>query len=304
MKDEAKLVSKRDKKRTLPEFKIFKKEITKDIDELEKKKQVLKDREKEADSRLKTISDMEKGLKELSKKLNKDEQLLKKEKDLIKTKEKLIKEIKKDLHKKYDEAIKEIENTKVELKDKKSNFLKLQKFYQARENRLSHEESNLLKEKRQYSKLVSGLLNQHFGIAKSDLENTEHRIQELKDKNKEAGKQLKGYEKKFRDLVKEKDRMKNEIIAKKTYFSEVELEFKQKDPKFQTLNEILDKKNMLNIEKESVLLDLKTNIEKADAELKSKIQRLDLKELDLKTAQKDMERLTFDLSNNRNRLAL
>jgi len=288
----------------LPEFKIFKQELTSDIDELEKKKHILKDREKEADSRLKTISEMEKRLKELSKKLNKDEQLLKKEKDLIKTKEKLVREIKKDLHKKYDEAIKEIEKTKIDLKDKTSNFLKLQKFYQVRENRLSHEESNLLKEKRQYSKLISKLLNQHFGIAKSDLENTEHRIQELKDKNKETGTQLKDYEKKFRDLVKEKDRIKKEISDKKNYFSTVETEFKEKDPEFQTLNEILDKKNDINIEKESVLLELKTHIEKADAELKSKIQILDLKEFDLKTVQKDMERLTFDLSNNRNRLAI
>ena len=304
LKDEKKIIEKRDSIRPLPEFKIFKQELGRDIDELEKKKDVLKSKEKEADSRLKTISIMEKKLKELSKKLGKDEIMLKKEKDLIKTKEKLIREIKKDLGKKYNEAVKEIEKIKFDLKDKKSNFLKLQKFYQARENRLSHEEANLLTEKRQYTKLVSGLLNKHFGIAKSDLENTGHKIQELKNKNKEAEKQLKGYEKKFRDLVREKDRIKKDISDKKNYFSTVESEFKEKDPEFEKLNVLLNKKNELNIEKESVLLELKTKIEKADAELKSNIQGLDLKELDLKTVQKDMERLTFDLSNNRNRLEI
>ncbi len=300
-KEKKKLKEVQKNKDELPAFKILDHNIKDQIDSLEIKKKELEKQEKEIDERLKEISVMEQKLKELSKKLKEDDYTIKEKKEIIKKKEDIIQEIKKELTNKYDYAIKEIDSLKEELKEKEANFMKLQNFYQKREIKLSHEEGNLLKDKKEHSKIVSSLLQKHLILAKKDLEIIDSKLSELKEKNRKAENTINEYEKKFQKIVEEKDLIKKEIIDKKEYFENVEKEFKEKDPQYEELRDNLEERMSKVINKESELMNYKAQIEKSKEELKQKQQSLELKEIDLKGIEKDIEKLNFELKNKETR---
>ncbi len=291
------------KRRTkLPAFKTLSGNIDKELTQLSKKKEELEKKEKEVEERLKAVKEMEKKQKELTKQLGKDEMAIKNEKEFIQTKEKVIKKIKKELEKKYKDAAKEIEYLRKEIEDKEDSFLKLQDFYKNRENKLSLEEENLLKEKRRYAKLVSGLITNHLSVAIRDLKGVNEKLRDVEKKNKELDKKLHEQEKRHKDLIKEKDDIKKDMEQKKKLFDETEKDFEKKGPQFEELDKRLKKKEENLQEREKHLITFGQRVKESQNTARKKEQELEIKELELKSIEKDIERLSFNLKNDNLRL--
>jgi len=286
----------------LPSFKVFQSNISNEIGELETKRKDLLKKEQEINEKLKSISVMEKNLKQLSAKLKIDDTQVREKTGLLEAKETVLTSIKKELDKKYSHAIGEIEKLKNDLREKEENFLKLQKFYQSRENRLSVEEGNVIIEKKQYGKLVSNLLAKHLELASLDLRRVNENLETVKEKNKNSDKRLIEYDKKFWNIVREKDEIKKEMEAKKKYFDNLEEDFSKKDPEFEEINKKLDKRNETTIKRETNLIDFEKNIETTEQELRRKAQSFDIKELDLKSVEKDMDRIRYDMKSKQLRV--
>jgi hypothetical protein len=285
--------SKKEEKKTILESKA----ITKEIAGLDKRRAELEGKEKELSEKLKSVNVMEKHLHEWNSKLGKDDESIKKKTAFLESKEKILDMIKKDLDEKYKETAKEIDKIKKDMKEKGNNFLHLQKFYQSRENRLMVEEGNILDEKRNYSKVVSGLLSKHIIIAKKDIEKADLKLSEMARKENKLDGEIRGYKTKFSDLIKEKDSIGKGIAEKKIYFDGVERDFRSKDPEIAELNSNLDKREMTLLKREDGLSRFMLEIENSNGELKRKSDALDMKELDLKYVEKDIEKLNFTLQN-------
>ncbi|NTV23194.1 MAG: hypothetical protein HGA85_02345 [Nanoarchaeota archaeon] len=297
-------ILKRMQERKLPEYKEFETNINSQITDLDKKREELRLREKDIGERLNAVAAMEANIKGMSSKLSQDEKSMKSRAQFLESKEKVLKKIKDELSKKYDSAIQEIEAMKNEVKEKQESFIKLQRFYQERENKLSVEEENLLNEKRQYSRLVSGLLMRHMDIALSDLAATEKKITTLLAHEKELDESLNSKVDNYKDITKEKDSIKKDMEQKKKYFDTVELEFNQKAPEFEALDRQLTMKQEALAKKEPAVISFEAQLGKSELEIRSRLQSLELKELDLKSMEKDIDKIKYDQQNKAVRLRM
>ena len=290
--------------KVLPSFKIFNKQKEDEIRELEHKKQALIRKETLLDEKLSELKKIEEQLSSFSKDLKQDKTNIEEKKNYIKSKEKVISEIRKDMEKSYKKAIDEIFVIKSDLKEKEKQFLGIQDFFQKRENRLSVEESNLLSEKRRYSKSVSNLVDKHLEIAKQDLLVTEQVLEKIKQKLQDTDNKIKEYELRYKDLINKKNEIKTDLKEKQEYFSKAEEEFRSRDDEFEELDQNLEKRHKSAIELEKNLEEFEKTLDESHDEIREKTQNIEVKKLDLKSIERDIDRLKFDIKNQENRLEI
>ena len=289
-------------KKTLPEFKLFHKTIDDELLELGHKKEILQKKESLIQEKLVALKEIEQNLTSLSVEVKQDHKSIKEKKDFIKAKETVIKKIKAEMKEKYNEAMGEVDNLKHDLKDKEKKFLLLQKFYNNREQKLHTEESNLIEEKRKYGKIVSNLLLNHLESAQAELDHINDKIGQLKLKDKLLDKDLAQQDLDKKHILNEKELIKKTILSKKKYFSEIESAIKEKNPEFEEIGKAISLKEKQNIEMQDRLLDYEKVIDDARHEVRTKTQTLELRELDLKSVNKEIDRLKLDINNHELRL--
>ncbi|MBN2367463.1 hypothetical protein JXC34_00465 [Candidatus Woesearchaeota archaeon] len=302
LEKEKKILDTRSSKRDLPEFIMLEKNLEKELAELEKTKKELTKKEADIKEKLHTVSVMEKNLNQWSKRLIKDDEQLEERKEFVNAKEKVLDDIKRDLEEKYNSAIVEIDKVKEDLKEKEENFLKLQDFYRARERRLSHEEGNLLEEKRRFSRTVAHLLHKHRKLVDIDLAKCNEKLQRLSKDNKKADNLLNIFEKKYAMMRKEKESLTKSLQDKQRYFNGLEKDFRKKDKDFAKLNELLDMKHKNIREKMPTLDKFEKTLEETEEIIKERNRSLELKELDLNYLERDIEKLEHGLTNKAIRL--
>ncbi|MFH2020739.1 MAG: hypothetical protein ABIJ34_04955 [archaeon] len=290
--------------RKLPKFKLIKTQIDDDLNDLKEKKLTLQKKEAEIDERIKKISSMETELEQKTKQLSNDKDVLNEKTIYLESKEKVIEEIKEDIEKTYQSAVKEIDLIKKDLKTKENAFIAIQEFFNKREDRLHHEESNLLTEKRSYGKLVSNLLGEHIKIAQADLQKTTEIIDVEKKKEAALDSEIDKLRKQFKILKKQKELFDAEIAGKDNYFGKTHSELKVKDKDFVNLKNDLDKKLDLLLSKEKSLKKIEADLDQVEIDARERSRHLEEKEFNIDTAQKDAERLHFNLKNDVIRLRL
>jgi hypothetical protein len=286
----------------LPEFNLFHKTIDNELIELSHKKEILEKKEALIQEKLDSLKKIEHNLTNLSVEVKQDHKSIKDTKKFIKAKETVIKKIKLEIKAKYNEAIHEVDNLKHDLKDKENKFLLLQKFYNNREQKLHTEESNLITEKRKYSKIVSNLILNHLESAQAELNHINDKIGQLKLKDKLLDKDLAQQELNKKYIQDEKELIRTTILSKKKYFAEVENAIKEKDPAFEELIDAIALKQDQNVELQDRLMDYEKLIDDARHETRIKTQNLELRDLDLKSINKEIDRLRLDINNHELRL--
>ena len=286
--------------KNLPKFKVEK--LDDEIQKISARETELKQKETEISGKLESLKLMEKNLKEFSETLNKNEKFINKKAESVATQEANLKEIKSELTQKYSNAMKEIEGMRSYFKEKERAFLVLQKYFQKRENKLSVEEGNLLSEKKHYKNIVSNLVEKHLTLAYNDIDRADYAIEDLKRKNKNADEKIISFEKAFKELIDRKKRIDKLLKSRTEYFDTLEKEFKSREKEFEKSDAILQKEKIRILEKEAALVDFEKNIMEAREKVKRQLQMFELKELDIKTLDKNLDSLKFSIKSKENRI--
>jgi hypothetical protein len=302
LKQEKKLVKSKDDK--LPEFKIFNKKLDDEITSLNHKRTIIAKKELLVEQKINSLTKLQDHLTDLGKEVKSDNKSLKEKKDFIKSKETVIKKIKNELQKKHISTIKEIEKLRQELNDKQEKFKQLQELINKREEKLHIEESNLLEEKRRHARVIKKLIKDHLKVALFDLSVVERKINELKLQDKELDVKLASMDIEHKQFEKERELLRIELKSKKKYFDEVEKNIKKKNPSFEQIIATVRKTNKTNFELENKLIEFEKFINDTKHEVRMRNQAIELKELDLKSIEKEIDRINLSVNNNKLRLEI
>jgi len=242
-------------------------ELQKDIEskkeELKAKEADLQAREKELNSKIIEIESLRGEIDGLNAKVSNDSEKLRLREQELKQKEKVLDEIRLEVEQQNVKVMKEVDKFKLELKEKQENFLELQKFFNQRENKLSHEESHFLEQKRRHVKYLEISIVKHRELLEKDLLVTERRLLETINEYERIIKEADAYQGKFRELEKDKLFLEKELHTKMEFFDKAEKEMLSKDPQLTEMALAITAKEEKLKEREDMILRLEQEVKLA-----------------------------------------